>query len=92
MENAFDTNTEVFSSALKVTEVQQSVLQQVLEDVFAGKVRVLDSSGRIDFGSYIQDRLNQLQKMEEDAAGPRTSAAPLIEMPTPEGVTVFGGG
>ena len=99
MEEAFNTNTQVFHDGIQMMEAQQEVFRRVIQGIYNGQIRTLQHHGipngdghtvraRIDWNSYLQEYIQELvaaeQKTEE--APPPALAAPDEDAPI-----IFGG-
>jgi len=98
LEQAFNTNTQVFSESIQMLELQNEalrrVVQDLLDDVFTGTDTQPErvhcaADGRIAFGTYLQEYVRELmaqerqdQEVAESARRPGSNDEDLI---------VFGG-
>lgn len=88
LEQAFNTNTKVFSDGIQMLEVQQEVLRRVAQDLQEGSPKLL-VGGRIDFNAYLLQYVSELAANEEARARP--VPAPTIIVADDESPTIFGG-
>jgi hypothetical protein len=98
LEDAFNTNTKVFSDGIQMLEAQNEVLRRALSDLWKNDRRLklieVNPGGfmkRIDWNAYLQEYIQELTEKEaaaEEKAGP----GPILVDSDPEQPTIFGGG
>lgn len=65
MEQAFNTNTRVFSEGVQMLEAQQEVARRVMGQLEAGDPIRTTAPGRIDWNSYLKEYIQELADAEE---------------------------
>lgn len=91
LESAFDQNTSIFSDAMKVLEIKQNVLEEVLSMLHEeGHGLVEKEDGGVDFGYYLKRYLERLGAKEEQAEAP-APAPTIIASPEDDAPVIFGG-
>jgi hypothetical protein len=87
-ENAFNTNTQVFSDSIKMLEAQNAVLRWALQDSISSKLRKLPD-GDIDWNSYLKEYIEELARREAKSA--EAAPATLLVEPGEDSPIIFGG-
>jgi hypothetical protein len=94
LEDAFNTNTKVFSDGIQMLEAQNEVLRRALRDVMNRKAVLLPEllvlEPSIDWNTYLKEYIDELVEKEakvEEKAGP----GPILLGSDDEQPTIFGG-
>lgn len=100
LEDAFNTNTKVFSDGIQMLEAQNAVLRQVVGDVLRGQVRLVNcgvtelprlpfAGCDIDWNGYLKKYIEALADKEEEQKD--TPAGSILATPDEDAPIVFGG-
>lgn len=98
LEDAFNTNTKVFSDGIQMLEAQLEVARRVaqglLEEMHPRGSKLMGSyavrvtmDGQLDWNGYLKEYIEELTEKEEQAKAP-----PILVESDPEQPTIFGGG
>jgi hypothetical protein len=92
LEEAFNTNTKVFSDGIQMLEAQHEVLRRVINDVRTKtpglKLIEVNPGGlmrRIDFNAYLKEYIEELVEKEGQATAP-----PILVDSDSDQPTIFG--
>lgn len=96
MEQAFNTNTKVFSDGVQMLEAQNAVLRHVSQDLF-NELRFgiknhipLAANNAIDFNAYLKEYIEELVEREAKKEEGASKARILLDSSDTDSPIIFG--
>jgi hypothetical protein len=100
LEDAFNTNTQVFSDGFKMVEAQLEVARRVAQQLLGmepnldtrAKCHLEDDGVTLDWNAYLKEYIEELAAKEEAKVEEKAGPGPILLDSESEQPTIFGGG
>lgn len=99
LEDAFNTNTKIFSDGFKMVELQLEIARRVAQQLLSlhpneldrSRCRVMLDGITIDWNAYLKERIEELESSEKKAEDEKANGH-VLSTPDDESPIIFGGG